>query len=81
MHRSVCDLTEVDQELEYPCDTTGGMGGAGVMTMVNGTRRVIGVHKGQDDDAFDDENRAVRITNYKVALLCGLMGGFGGGCN
>jgi len=81
MYRSSCSLTEVDQELEYPCDTTGGMSGSGVMTWVNGARRVIGVHKGKDDDAFDNENRAVRMTSFKVTLLCAVMAGFGGGCN
>ncbi|MCB9651413.1 MAG: trypsin-like peptidase domain-containing protein [Deltaproteobacteria bacterium] len=80
MYRSVCNLSDVGQELEYPCDTSGGMSGSGVMTMVSGTRRVIGVHKGEDDDIFGSENRAVRLTSFHVSLLCVLMQGFGGGC-
>ena len=70
LYESSCNLTEVDQELEYPCDTSGGMSGGPVVRYVGQEPRLIGVHRGEDDDILDNENRGVRLTPFKVSLLC-----------
>ncbi|MEM9188622.1 MAG: trypsin-like peptidase domain-containing protein [Myxococcota bacterium] len=76
MYRSDCELRSVAQELEYRCDTTGGMSGSGITFVSGRTRYLIGVHKGEDDDLFVTQNRAVRIVPNLHFALCTVMHAF-----